>query len=108
MANTLRSSKTFNQLYIGGILLIPVVLGVLPANFFDTGESLCLSRQLFDMNCYGCGLTRAIQHMIHFEFQTAWDYNPRSFIVVPLFIILGIQEIRSSLKRIRISRMEEV
>lgn len=70
------------------LLAIPVVLFLLPANYFDTGESLCLSRRLLDMECLGCGLTRGIQHLIHLDFAKAWEYNKLSFVVLPAIIYL--------------------
>ena len=75
-------------------MIAPLVLFLLPADFFDSGESMCLSVKLFDMHCYGCGMTRAIQHLIHFDFQEAYVYNKLSFIVVFVLLIVWFQEIR--------------
>ena len=67
------------------LLITPVVLLALPANFFDQGESICLSKRLFDVSCYACGLTKACMHLIHLNFEQAFYYNMGSFIVFPLF-----------------------
>lgn len=61
---------------------------MLPVDFFDNGNSICLSKTLAGMECYACGMTRAVMHFIHFDFQEAWDYNKLSFIVVPMLIPL--------------------
>lgn len=82
-------------------MIAPLVLFLLPADFFDSGESMCISVQLFDMHCYGCGMSRAIQHLIHFDFQEAYDYNKLSFIVVFVLLIVWIQEIRRVLRRLK-------
>lgn len=75
-----------------GILIIaPVVLLLLPANFFDKGESICLSMQLANIKCYACGLTKATMHFIHFQFETAWQFNKLSFIVVPMLVPIWIK-----------------
>jgi hypothetical protein len=66
--------------------LIPIVLIALPKDFFDQGQSICLSMLLLDTTCYGCGMTRAIQHLIHLDFEAAYDFNKLSFIVLPLLI----------------------
>ncbi len=63
---------------------VPIVLLCLPANFFDNGQSLCISKLLFSMECYACGLTRACMHLIHFEFEEAFAYNMGSFISFPV------------------------
>jgi len=60
------------------LLLLTITLIVLPGNYFDNGNSKCVSVLLFDKQCYGCGMTRAIQHLIHFD----------------LFVFLSLFEIR--------------
>ncbi|MEM9991863.1 MAG: DUF2752 domain-containing protein [Bacteroidota bacterium] len=63
-------------------LAVLVTLLLLPANYFDEGSPTCLSVIAFDIECYGCGMTRAIMHLIHFNFQEAFYYHPFSFPVV--------------------------
>lgn len=65
-------------------VFIPVALLILPANFFDAYPSICISQLLLKQECYGCGITRASQHAIHFDFGAAWQYNKLFVIVVPL------------------------
>jgi hypothetical protein len=93
--------KYFYLFYVSGLVIAPLVLFLLPADFFDTGESICLSVQLFDMQCYGCGMTRAIQHLIHFDFQDAYEYNKLSFLVVIVLLIVWFQEIRRVLRLLK-------
>jgi hypothetical protein len=45
------------------------------------------------MKCYGCGITRAVQHFIHFDFATAWQYNKLVVAVVSLLLIVWVQEL---------------
>ena len=57
-------------IYIGFLLIGPVVWFILPADFFDHSTiELCLSKILFDRSCIGCGITRAVMHFIHLEFD---------------------------------------
>jgi hypothetical protein len=65
----------------------------LPADYFDTGEAMCLSVRFFDVECYGCGLTRGVMHLIHFEFVEAWEFNKLTFIVFPLLVYTLLFEI---------------
>ena len=90
-----------NKIYIGGLILLPIVLIILPADYFDKGKSMCLSVILLDTECIGCGMTRAIQHLIHFDFQTAAHFNKLSFIVLPILIIVWLLELRRTLKAIK-------
>lgn len=69
-------------------MLVPLVLLALPANFFDNGQPICLSVLLADTECYACGMTRGIMHLIHFDFEAAWGFNKLVFIVFP--IIAGV------------------
>ena len=86
--------KTLLRTYLSVLVIIPIILIILPANYFDQGQSLCLSVLLFEKKCYGCGMTRAIQHLIHFDFDIAWNYNKLSFIVLPVLIISYLKEIK--------------
>ncbi len=80
------------------LFLMPIVLVILPADYFDKGQSLCISVLLLKTECYACGITRAIMHLIHFQFEDAFDYNMMSFIVLPLLIVLWIQWILKEIK----------
>lgn len=76
------------------LLVIPVLLLLLTAVFFDSGESVCLSVSLFDKECYACGMTRAIQHLIHLDFLIAYQFNKLSIIVFPLLTISYFKELK--------------
>ncbi len=74
------------QLTLLAAFALPIVLFLLPADFFDHGKSMCVSVLLFDAECYGCGSTRAIMHLLHFDFDQAWNYNKLSYLVLPALI----------------------
>jgi hypothetical protein len=46
---------------------------------------------LFHQKCFACGISRGIQHLIHFDFKAAASYNYLSFIVLPV-LIFGLGE----------------
>jgi len=63
----------------------------------------CIFNFLFDVNCPGCGLTRAFTELIKLNFREAWSYNPIIFIVMPAisyFIISDYFKYRQSQKSI--------
>ena len=68
---------------------------LLPKNYFDTGQSICLSKLLAGMECYACGMTRAVMHMVHLDFKGAWEFNKLSFIVVPMLFPMWLKAIYS-------------
>lgn len=78
---------TLKKVLLAFLLAIPFLLILLPSTYFDEGQSYCLSVVLLDMKCIGCGLTRGVMHLLHFEFELAWEYNKLSFIIVPIAIL---------------------
>jgi hypothetical protein len=74
-------------------ILAPFIILILPIDFFDSGESICLSKKLAGFECYGCGLTKATMHFIHFDFKGAWEFNKLSFIVIPMLFPLWLKSI---------------
>ena len=86
--------KILLVLYLFFLISFPLVLIILPANFFDSGQSICLSVLILDRECFGCGMTRAVQHFIHLDFIGAYNFNKLSFFVFPTLVYLLIKEIR--------------
>jgi hypothetical protein len=81
-------------MYLVILIILPIILILLPATFFDEGESICFSVLFLNSECYACGMTRAIQHLIHLDFNESWYFNRLSIIVLPLLIISYIKEFR--------------
>ena len=80
------------------IVFVPIVLILLPADFFDHGPTICVSKLLTEAECPGCGITRATQHALHLDFPNAWNYNKLFVVVTPLLIWLYITEVVESYK----------
>lgn len=87
-------NKYKGYLLLAALVFLGIVLLVLPANYFDTGRPWCISVLLLNKECYGCGMTRAVQHLIHLDFDAAWDFNKLSFIVFPLLVYMILWETR--------------
>jgi|688.fasta_scaffold1673178_2 hypothetical protein len=92
--------ENLKYIVFSGLIVLPIVLVLLPASFFDQGQSLCLSVLLLDQQCYGCGITRAVQHFIHFDFQAAWNYNKLVVIVAPILFFVWLKWLRDAWVRI--------
>ncbi|WP_035756911.1 DUF2752 domain-containing protein [Hugenholtzia roseola] len=82
-------------------VIISIVLLLLPIDFFDTGDSICLSVVFFDTECYACGMTSAFMHFLNGDFESAFAYNMLIFIVFPLIAMLWIVEAYKEIKVIR-------
>lgn len=84
-----------------GVMLLPLTLFVLPADFFDTGQTVCMSKLVFNITCPGCGMSRAIQHALHFDFINAYHFNKLVVVVLPLLIFVYIKEIYTTYLEIK-------
>ncbi len=79
--------KWFNLSWLIALLACPLVLFIMPSTFFDnTGVEMCPSKFLFDFECYGCGMTRAVMHLHHFELNEAIYYNYGIVLVYPVLV----------------------
>ena len=68
------------------LLAAPIIMWMLPADHFDEGESICPSVVFFDTECFGCGTTRATQHLHHGELAEAlYFHNASPVIYLMLF-----------------------
>ena len=84
-------SKPVQRLWLAALLIGPVVLFLLPAGFFDEGSIICPSRRFFNIECLGCGMTRAIMHLLHFDLDSALFYNRGSVLMLPALIFLWVK-----------------
>ncbi len=83
-----------------GYFLIPILLFLLPSNYFDNGRDLCLSKLLLNESCPACGITRASMRFIHFEFKEAIEFNPLVIIVFPILCLIWAYWFYKDFKRL--------
>jgi len=99
------SRKKLEWLWLAALLLFPIVLWILPSTFFDgpDGVVVCPSRLFFNIECYGCGMTRAVTHLHHGEMEDAVYYNTLSPLVYLGLVVLWLVWVRRSLKQLGVS-----
>jgi hypothetical protein len=85
------NSEKYNSLKFIGLLIFPVFLYLIPVEWLNEQHSICLFKNIFGRECYGCGMTRAILSAIHFDFEAAFNFNKLVIIVLPLFIYVWIK-----------------
>ncbi len=95
--------RRYNVLVIETIvlLLVPIILICLPSDFFDEGQSLCLSVLLFDTECFGCGMTRSIMHLLHLNFRESFYHNPLGILVAIIIGFIIISKLKKNLLALR-------
>ena len=73
------------------IFLLPVVLYLLPEELILSGNTICLSQRLFGLECWGCGITRAVYLVLHSDITVAMGYNRLVIVVLPILAVLWLQ-----------------
>jgi hypothetical protein len=68
------------------LLLLPIVLLLTPLDLLEEQGTVCLSVLIAGLECYACGMFRALMSILNFEFAKAAEYNKLSFIVFPLLV----------------------
>jgi hypothetical protein len=74
-----------------GMLLFPVALYFIPVDCLNKQHSICLFKNLFGVECYGCGITRAVISTIQFDFVSAFHYNKLIVIIFPLLVYIWLK-----------------
>ncbi len=70
------------------IWLSPLMLSVFPLRFILSGYSICLWKNLFHIECIGCGITKSILLVLHLEFSKAFQYNKLVVIILPIIFFI--------------------
>lgn len=92
--------KWVNLTWLIGLALFPVMLWLLPADVFDnTGFEICPSKLFFNIECFGCGMTRAVMHSHHWEWSEAFYYNYGIIAVYPALVIVWFLWLSKAIKR---------
>ena len=75
------------------LVLIPVVLYAIPLENICNGNTICIFTNVFGVECWGCGITRAIFSALHLRFHEAWYYNSLFVVVLPLLLFLWMRAV---------------
>lgn len=75
------------------LLSLPIVLYTIPEESIYNGKSICLYTNIFGVECWGCGITRAIFSALYLRFTEAWEYNRLVTIVFPLLVFEWIKSV---------------
>jgi len=84
--------------------LLPFLLYMVSLDNLEGKHSICLIKNLFGVECYGCGITKAVIASVQLDFVRAFNYNKLIIIVMPLIVYLSVKEILKSIKILRMNR----
>jgi len=66
------------------IFLATVIFFSIPKQYLGYEFPLCVFKNIFNVECIGCGTTRAFWSILHLRFREALEYNKLSIITFPL------------------------
>ncbi len=93
---TTKKNWYFVSLQLGKLLLFllfPIYLFSESLDLLETQRSICLVKNIFGVDCWGCGITKAIIASVQFDFVRAFHYNELIVIIYPLLIYLWLKGI---------------
>jgi hypothetical protein len=76
-----------------GMFPIIFLYSILNTNQLEIYSPSCLFHYLFDIECWGCGMTRAILEIFNFNLEKAIILNPLSPLVLTLIFSIFCVEI---------------
>jgi hypothetical protein len=56
----------------------------------------CLSKKLFGVDCFGCGIQRSLALLLQGEFEAAFYMYPAIYSMILFFLLIGISLIDKS------------
>jgi len=90
----MKGFKAISTRTISTIILLfgLLIVYLLPKNFlFANKSTMCIHKILFDFECPGCGMTRALNLALHGSFKEATSFNTAviPFLIVVITYLLG-------------------
>lgn len=79
---SLFSGRIRLMIYIIGILVVYLI----PLEYIE-GRSFCIWYNLFEIKCFGCGMTRAFFNLSRLNITKAINYN---IMIIPMLIPISI------------------
>jgi hypothetical protein len=90
--------KTLQIGKLCALFVLPFLLSLSSLDRLEGKHSLCLFKNLFGIECYGCGITKAVIASIQLDFVRAFNYNKLIVLVMPLMIYLWGKEVIKGVK----------
>ena len=98
----IKSNNCKNITLLFAYIILPIILFFIPLEWLNKQHSICLIKNIFGIECYGCGITRAIISGVQLDFIKAIEYNKMVIIVLPLFINEWIKNLKLIFIKIRL------
>ena len=76
-----------------GALILPFFLIMLSFFVFENGYSICLFKNVFGIECPGCGMTRAVFSLLQGDMSKAYHFNKGVYLVFPILSYVLLKNI---------------
>lgn len=70
-----------------------IALAAIPTRWVEAGPTFCPIKNIFGRECYGCGMTRALSHLLHGDLASALGYHRASVALLPVLLLLALWSI---------------
>jgi len=70
------------------VFLSLIIVSSLPSEYLFSRPSICLHYRIFGVQCPFCGMLRAVNCFVHFDFIRSWQYNYNVFLMAFLLPVL--------------------
>ena len=88
-----------DSLFKVGLFPLVLIYSFLPQNVFNALGPNCFFKSIFEVECFGCGMSRAIRELVRLQFGAALELNPISPLVFALIVVLFLSEALIILKK---------
>ena len=85
------------------LLTIPLAIILMPKSIIFDGPTICLFKNIFGINCPGCGMTRAIFLVFEGDIITACQLNLGVLVVFPILVALWTELIYKQINLFRLN-----
>lgn len=82
------------------LFALPYFLFFVSLDSLETKQSICLIKNISGIECWGCGITKAIIAVLQLDFIRAYNYNKLIIIVFPLMSYLWAKNILLCVKNL--------
>lgn len=72
------------------IILLFILYNIPVDRLNNSNVSICVFKNIFGVECWNCGMTRAFLSILHLDFYAAFSYNKNVIIIFPLTLFIYV------------------
>ena len=89
------SGRSVRALRTGAVIAGLAGLAALPTSVLSDLPVVCVWRRLFDLDCLGCGMTRALSSALHGDLRAAVTFNAGVTVLLPGIAAAVVHDVRA-------------